>query len=221
LRYSATAVGGILALIVHGRPAAAWVLALVVALVVSAIPAIAQRSLWLWQTAFIGQALRHGREIRGIVGAANLKAAAAWLERSQDAPAYDRYRVLGFIGHDEEAESLIPELPTSTPAERYWRAWAEIGRSWRAEGVLDVSPAAEILPALDAATRDEAEEVIWYARGLEAAAEDRPLTGLPTPRTGTLPAVGRFWVWWNRYWVARWLVGMFVLMSLVLVVIFR
>jgi hypothetical protein len=103
-------------------PAAVAVSVLAIGLAAMLVVPLRGRWAWRWEATIIADAKRQADEMASILGdAPTQRSGADWLARSPDAPVDDRYRVLGFIGHDELAEQLIPELPTGTPEERFWR----------------------------------------------------------------------------------------------------
>lgn len=206
--------GAVVAYLAFDQPAGIWIGALAVIAVVAFLAAVARLRLWPWQAVVIAESARRRREVERIIGAVDWPTATRWLAQAAGALPYDRYRVLGFVGHDELAEELIPALPSSTPIDRFWRAWAEVRRDWRTTGTVDASAAAALVPDLDAGDRREATQVLDWARGLRAAEIDEPLAKLRPPASPGLTARARFWVLWGRFWVGRWLVGSFLLTSL-------
>lgn len=206
--------GAAVAWLAFDQPAGLWLGALAVLAIVAVLVAVARVRLWPWQAVFVAESARRRREVEGIIGTVDWASATRWLSRAADAPPYDRYRILGFVGHDQLAEEVIPTLPTATPGERFWHAWAEVRRDWRVAGTVDASPAAAVLPELDGGERRDATLVLDWARGLRAAEIDEPLTKLRPPASPRLTLRGRFWVLWGRLWVGRWLVGSFLLASL-------
>ncbi len=206
--------GAAVAYLTFDQPAGIWIGALAVIVIVTILAAVARLRLWPWQAVVIAELARRRREVETIIGTVDWAAATRWLSQASGALPYDRYRILGFVGHDQLAEALIPGLPTSAPVDRFWRAWAEVRRDWRITGTVDASAAAALLPELDGADRRDAMQVLDWARGLRAAEIDEPLTKLRPPASPRLTSRGRFWVLWGRFWVGRWLVGSFLLTSL-------
>ena len=111
-RYLALVAGLMAAWLATSQSSMVGALALVLVVVVAAVPSFTGRRLWPWQALFISSGLLGRSEMKRITGAANWTAAAAWLAIWPDAPVIDRYHVLGFIGHEEEAEWLIEDFLT-------------------------------------------------------------------------------------------------------------
>jgi hypothetical protein len=118
--------------------------------------------------------------------------------------------VLGWLGRYEAAEDLIPALPTTTPLDRYRRAYAEVFRGWRTTSTLDARPVVERLRDLEPSDRDRAESTIAFWRGVAEAGSGRELRDVPAPRGGRLSIRDEARLWLQRLWPLRWLLGMFL-----------
>ena len=182
--------GAAVAYLTFDRPAGIWIGALAVLAIVAALVAVTRVRLWPWQSVVIAESARRRREVEAIIGIVDWATATRWLAQAAGALPYDRYRILGFVGHDDLAEELIPALPMSTPVDRFWRAWAEVRRDWRSAGTVDASRAAALLPELDGGDRRDATLVLDWARGLRAAEIDEPLTKLRPPASPRLSVAG-------------------------------
>jgi hypothetical protein len=185
---------------------AAWhplagAIVLLATLAVAVVPPLLARRSWGWQRVLISHAAYSRAQILSIVGAVTPGAANRWLAASADATPSDRYHVLAFVGRDEDAERLIPELPVDTIDEQFDRAWNEVGRDWRTTGVLDVTAMADLLPALTPAARTRGEIDIAVMRALDAAGAGRTLATLPPPPAAPLALRWSILVWWQRYWL--------------------
>lgn len=174
--------GVLVGLLAALQPTAVWITAAAVLVAATVVLPLGRRWAWPWQEVIVAEAGRHRSELARILGTSpNQRGAADWLARSPDAPAYDRYRVLGFIGHDELAEQLIPHLPQDTPEDRFWKAWAELGYEWRTTGAMDTDGARALAAGLDPARRGTAEVSIDFARAMAWVADGRDLRTLDPP----------------------------------------
>lgn len=221
-QWAAAAIAGVLT---SYTAAAGWPLGPRLALVggwvvVTIAIAFLDRRLWPWQQVIQDFTVRARRDLGAILGTVNWPSASAWLRDHPDAPVWDRYRVLDFVGQDQAAEALIPSLPETTPRQRFDRAWAELGREIRLGHAANPEELRPLLADLDPAAREEVARDIAWANGLLAASRGERLDRLAAPE---VPVAGsaHLLLWWNRYWIARWALFGVVLGSIVSAIALR
>ncbi len=206
-----SAISGVLIALVGSRSPLLPIAALPLAAFVLAGVSALYRWTWPWQRAYLWEGRRSDSRLSTIVGRPiDRSAAEAWLAASSEAPVSDRILVLKWLGRDEEAEALIPALPTSTPFELYSRDAAEALRAWRTTGILDMRAAVDRLPSLDPAERDRSASTIAFWQGVAAVGAGHELREVPAPEGGRLSPRDEVTLWAWRIWPYRWLVGMFL-----------
>jgi hypothetical protein len=206
-----------LALFARSLPPVATAIALAASAGLIVVWRVTGRWAWPWQRAHVGIGAYQQRHLRGILGGrVGRDAAEAWLLQSTDAPIRDRHAVLTWLGRSEEAEGLIAEFPVATPGDRSRRAWVEAGQRWRIEGRLDVSAVTATLAALDDAERLRAAAHVAYWSGVADIAAGGDLRSAPPPGDPGLSVVEVARLWRFRLWPVEWLLGGFLVASLVL-----
>ena len=191
----------VVAILIATQPAAVWIAAVCLLLAATLVPSLRVRWAWPWQAVLLAEAGRHRADLADILGKTlDRQAGAEWLVRNSDAPARDRLAVLGFIGYDDLAEELIPELPEDTAEDRFWRAFEVIGRDWRRTGRMATEPAAALVADLSPERQTAARVSLDFARALAALSVGGDLRSLAAPTRvprslGTIPALVlvRFW----------------------------
>ncbi len=179
----------IVGVLIATQPLIVWLSAAMLIVAASLVPALPGRWAWGWQAVIIAESARHRARLSAILGRTlTQQAGADWLARNPKAPAADRMDVLGFIGYDDLAEALIPQMPEASPEDRFWRAWEELGRDWRVPGRMDVDRAAALAAALPLDRRGAALIAIDFATAMAALSDGRTLRSLPSPTPAPLPA---------------------------------
>ncbi len=214
LFYGAATIGVVVALVTRGRspliPVVAVLLVMAAAIVVSA----GYRWTWPWQRAYVRESRRSEALITAIVGPRLDPALAeAWLVRSPHAPISDRISILRWLARDDEAELLIPALPTVTPLDRYRKASTEVLQRWRTSGHLDDRSILERIADLDPVERDRAEATIAFWRGVAEVGAGQDLRDVPPPGGGRLSPADEARVWLQRLWSLQWLTVSFLITS--------
>jgi len=192
----------IIGLLISTQPEVVWVPAAGLLLVATLVPATQTRWAWGWQAVILAESSRHQAHLSALLGRRlDQVAGADWLARNPAAPVRDRMEVLAFIGHDELAEDLIPELPAETPDERFWRAWEESVRDWRLTSRLETARAADLVPALASDHQRAALAAIDFAGGMVAIWDGHDLRTIAPPARvplplSAIPIIGlvRFWL---------------------------
>jgi len=206
-----SATSGVLIALVGSRSPLLPIAALPIAALVLAGVSAFYRWAWPWQRAYLREGRRSDTRLSTIVGRPiDRSAAEAWLATSSEAPVIDRILVLRWLGRDEEADALIPELPTTTPLELYRRDSYEAIRAWRMTGILDMRAAVDRLPSLDPVERDGAASTIAFWNGVAEVGAGHDLRGVSPPQGGRLSPRDEVSLWALRIWPYRWLVGMFL-----------
>jgi hypothetical protein len=186
---------------------AAFLLAVIIAIGLSPI----HRWTWPWQRVYVREARRSDARLRTILGGPfEPVAAEAWLAASPDAPAADRLVILGTLGRVEDADRLIPTLPTNTPLDRFRKAYAEAFHRWRSTGTLDMRPVADHLADLDPDERESAAATVAFWGGVALVDTDHELRDVPPPDGPPLAARDELRLWRQRMWPLRWFLGMFL-----------
>ncbi len=207
-----SAISGVLIALVGSRSPLLPIAALPIAALVLAGVSAVYRWTWPWQRAYLREGRRSDTELSAIVGQPiDASVAGAWLAASPEALVRDRILVLKWLGRDDEADALIPMLPTTTPLELYSRDFAEAARAWRMTGVLDMQAAVERLPSLEPSERNRAASTIAFWQGVAVVGAGHDLRGVTDPPGGRLSSRDEFTLWAWRIWPYRWLVGMFLL----------
>ncbi len=206
-----SAMSGVLIALVSTRSPLLPIVALPIAALVLAGVSALYRWTWPWQRAYLREGRRSDTRLAAIVGQpVDMNAADAWLAASPEAPVSDRILVLKWLGRDEEADSLIAALPTTTPLELYERASSEALRAWRMTSILDMRAAVDRLASLEPPERDRAASTIAFWQGVEAVGAGHDLHGVTAPLGGRLSPRDEVHLWALRIWPYRWLVGMFL-----------
>ena len=206
-----SAISGVLIALVSSRSPLLPIVALPVAALVLAGVSALYRWTWPWQRAYFREGRRSDTRISTIVGRPiDTSAAEGWLAASSDAPVGDRILVLKWLGRDEEADALIPALPTTTPLDLYLRDSSESLRVWRMTGSLDMQAAIARLPYLDPSERDRAASTIAFWQGVAEVGAGHDLRAVAAPQGGRLSPRDEVALWAWRIWPYRWLVGMFL-----------
>ena len=211
LFYGGALSGVVLALFSRSRSPAIPVLAAVAAVAVAIAVSAVYRWTWPWQRAYVREGRRSEALLTSIVGVAIERGAAeAWLERSAGAPAIDRMLVLRWLGRNDDADGLIPALPTATPLDRYRRASAEAFHVWRTGGNLTIEPALELVSGLEPVERERAEATLGFWRGVAGVGSGRELRNVPPPKGGRLSRGDEVRLWHQRLWPLRWMAVLFL-----------
>jgi len=206
-----SAIAGVLIALVGSRSPLLPIAVLPLAAVVLACVSALFRWTWPWQRAYLREGRRSDTRLAAIVGRSiDRNAAETWLAASYEAPVSDRILVLKWLGRDEEADSLIPALPTATPLELYERDSSEALRAWRMTGILDMRAAVDRVASLEATERDRAASTIAFWQGVAAVGAGHDLRGVAAPQGGRLSPRDEVNLWALRIWPYRWLVGMFL-----------
>jgi hypothetical protein len=206
-----SAISGVLIALVGSRSPLLPIAALPLAAFVLAGVSALYRWTWPWQRAYLREGRRSDIRLSTILGRPIDKSAAeAWLAASSEAPVSDRILVLKWLGRDEEADALIPALPTITPLELYTRDSSVALRDWRMTGILDMRAAVARLPSLDPSERDRAASTIAFWHGVAEVGAGHDLRGVSAPQGGRLSPRYEVSLWALRIWPYRWLVGMFL-----------
>ena len=195
--FAAAVLGGwvVVGVLIATQPPVVWLAVAVLTVAASLVPALQARWAWPWQAVILSESSRHRARLSAILGrTVSVQAGADWLLRNPGAPAADRMVVLGFIGHDDLAEALIPQMPEASPEDVFWRAWEELGRDWRLTGRMEVGQAAALAAELPADRRRAALVAIDFATAMAALWDGRALRSLPSPTrvslsVGSLPLV--------------------------------
>jgi hypothetical protein len=179
----------VVGVLIATQPPAVWLAVAVLTVAASLAPALQARWAWPWQAVILAESSRHRARLSAILGGTLTQAAGAdWLARNPGAPAADRMAVLGFIGHDDLAEALIPDMPGAEPEDAFWRAWEEIGRDWRRTGLMETGRAAALARELPPDRRQAALVAVDFATAMAAVSAGRTLRSLPAPTRAPLAA---------------------------------
>ena len=207
----ASAVSGVLIALVSSRSPLLPIAALPIAALVLAAVSSLYRWTWPWQRAYLREGRRSDTRLATIVGRPiDRNAAETWLAATSEARVSDRILVLKWLGRDDEADSLIPALPTTTPVELYEHDSSEALRAWRVTGILDMREAVDRLASLEPSERDRAASTMAFWQGIAAVGADHDLRGVAAPQGGRLSPRDEVNLWALRIWPYRWLVGMFL-----------
>ena len=209
LVYAAAVSGVLVVLVTRGRSPLIPLLAVVLAAIVAIAVSAGYRWTWPWQRAYVREGRRSEAALTAILGGPIEPALAdAWLVSSSDASVADRILLLGWLGRNEEADRLIPTLPTAAPLDRYRRAMAEAFQRWRANGRLDVGSIDEITSELDPSERDRAEATLAFWRGVAEVGRGGDLSDVPPPGGPRLPVRDEARLWLLRLWPLQWMAAM-------------
>jgi hypothetical protein len=206
-----SATSGVLIALVSSRSPLLPIAALPIAALVLAGVSAVYRWTWPWQRAYLREGWRSHARLSTIVGRpVDTSSAEAWLASSPDAPVFDRILVLKWLGRDEDADALIPALPTTTPLDLYRRDSLEALRDWRLTGTFDMRLVADRLALLDPSERDRAASTMALWNGVAEVGAGHDLRGVPAPQGVRLSPREEAGLWAVRIWPFRWLVGMFL-----------
>jgi hypothetical protein len=207
----ASAISGVLIALVGSRSPLLPLVALPIAALVLAGVSARYRWTWPWQRAYLREGRRTDTQLSTIVGRPiDQSAAEAWLAASAEAPVFDRMLVLKWLGRDEEADALIPGLPTTTPLDLYRRDSFVAIRNWRLTGIFDIRAVVDRLASLDPSERDRAALSIAFWNGVAEVGAGHDLRRVSAPQGGRLSPRDEVSLWALRIWPYRWLVGMFL-----------
>ena len=207
----ASAISGVLIALVGSRSPLLPLAALPIAALVLAGVSAMYRWTWPWQRAYLREGRRSDTQLCTIVGRPIDKSAAeAWLAASPEAPVFDRMLVLKWLGRDDQADALIPTLPTTTPLELYRRDSFVAIRNWRLTGYFDMRVVDNRLASLDPSERDQATLTMAFWNGVAEVGAGHDLRRVPAPQGGRLSPRDKVSLWALRIWSYRWLVGMFL-----------
>ena len=187
------------------------VLASFVAVAVAVGASAIDRWAWPWQRAYVREGRRSEALLTSIVGVPIERSAAeAWLEGSADAPAMDCMLVLRWLGRNEDADGLVPDLPTATPLDRYRHASADAFHRWRTGGHLTIDPVLEHVSDLEPVERERAEATLAFWRGVAEVGDGHDLRNVPPPRGRRLSSGDEGRLWLQRLWPLRWMAVFFL-----------
>ena len=207
-----SAIAGVLIALVGSRSPLLPIAALPIAALVLVSLSALYRWTWPWQRAYLREGRRTDTQLSTIVGRPiDRSAAEAWLAASSEAPVSERILVLRWLGRDDEADALIPALPTTTPLELYRRDSLVALRNWRLTGILDMRAVADRLASLDPSERDQAVLMMAFWNGVAEVGAGHDLRRVPAPQGERLSPRDEVSLWALRIWPYRWLVGMFLL----------